>query len=203
MINPEAYIRFKDMPNFQSMFGNIGNSWDNPYPKDLYIKGVIKNLTKDFTEVKSAAGAPGAVTDLHTYTINAGSLKAGEILYGYYGGFFNNNDNNKNLVVDFGTANVETTGLIDIDDLGWQFLITYGIVDATTVAYALSLVAGLVQADSTPALAGGFGGRCISRGGVLTPANLDSNNQVLRVRGQGTALGDVTKRVAEINIVRF
>jgi hypothetical protein len=203
MYNPASFVTHRELPNFTALFGNLSNSWNNPFPNDLYIKSVAKNIRSNSDLVQSAAGAPGAVTDLDTVTYAAGSFKAGQILDVRYGGFFNANDNNKNLIVDFGTANVETTGLIDIDDLGWQFFIRYMIVDPTTVRYTSTLVAGLMQSDSVPTLAGGFGGRCISRGGILTPANMDSNSQVLRVRGQGTALGDVTKATATIDIMRF
>lgn len=203
MFNPEAFVKYKDLPNLTSVFGNLSNSWNNDFPNDLYIKGVAKNIRNSSALVQSAAGAPGAITDLDTVTYAAGVFKAGQILDVRYGGFFNSNDNDKNLLVEFGTANVENTGLKDIDDLGWQLFIRYMIVNATTVRYAMSLIAGMAESTSAPVFAGGFGTRIISRGGTLTPANLDSNSQVLRVRGQGTALGDVTKATATIDIMRF
>jgi hypothetical protein len=173
------------------------------FPNDGYITGVAKVIHQNYDLVQSAAGAPGAVTSLDEFTIVAGALKPGYLLEVCYGGFFNSNDNDKTLTVDFGTANVENTGARDIDDLGWQFFIRYGIVDATTVRYAMSLVAGMAELTSVPVLTGGFGARVISRGGTLTPANMDSNDQLLRVRGQGTALGDITKAIAYIKLTRF
>jgi hypothetical protein len=76
-------------------------------------------------------------------------------------------------------------------------------VNATTVRYVMSLITGMAESTSAPVFSGGFGTRIISRGGTLTPANMDSNNQLLRVRGQGTALGDITKAIAYIKLTRF
>lgn len=191
--------RFKRLQSYIATRVKLGGI----FPNDGYITAIAKTIEKDFSSVQSGAGAPGAVTDLHTFTVPAGCLKVGDFFDVYYGGSFNTNDNNKNLIVDFGIANVETTGLIDIDDLGWQIMIRYGIQSTTVVSYALTLIGGLVQADSTPALAGGFGGRCVSRGGTFAVNNIDTNSQVLKVKGQGTALGDVTKTVAEIKLTRF
>lgn len=203
MYNPLSYVQFKDLPKFDDLVGQRGIHSTGLFPNDRFIKAVAKNIAKDFTLQQSAAGAPGAVTDLHSVTIPAGALKPNDFFDVYYGGFFNVNNNDKNLVTEFAGQSSETTGLFDVDDLGWQFHIRYGVFDTTTIAYAMTLLAGLVQADSTPTLVGGFGGRCISRGGILTVANIDSNASVIRVRGQGTALGDVSKRVAIVNLTRF
>lgn len=203
MPSTENFVQFKDLQNFADLIGQRGIHSTGLFPNDRYFKGIAKNIAKDFSAVQSAAGAPGAVTDLHTFSVAAGALKPNDFFDVYYGGFFATNNNDKNLVAEFAGQSAETTGLFDVDDLGWQFHIRYGVVDTTTIAYAMTLVCGLVQADSTPTVVGGFGGRCISRGGTLTVANIDSNASILKVRGQGTALGDVTKRVAIINLVRF
>jgi hypothetical protein len=204
LFSPESFVRYKDLPNINSLIGQRGTPpLTGNFPQDVFLKGYAKNIDKNFSLTQSAAGAPGAVTDLHSFTVPAGSLKPNDFFDVYYGGFFNTNNNDKNLAAEFAAQSAETTGLFDVDDLGWQFHIRYGIFDATTVRYTITLVAGLVQVDSTPTVVGGFGGRCISRGGSLTVANMDSNSSVIRVRGQGTTLGDVTKSVALINLTRF
>lgn len=203
MYHPTSFAQHKDLPNLSDLIGQRGVPGTGLFPNDRFIKGVAKTIDKNFDLTQSAAGAPGAVTTLHEITIPAGALKIGDFFDIHYGGFYAANDNNKNLVIDFGIANTETTGLIDIDDLGWQFFIRYGIFSATVVRFVITLIGGLMQSDSALVFSGGFGGRHLTRGGSITVADINANSQLIRVRGQGTALGDVTKSVATVNLTRF
>ena len=79
MFNPSGFVKHKELPNFQSMFGNTGKSWDAVFPNDLYIKSIAKNIVNRSDTVLISGAGPVV---LHSFSFPAGSLKAGNIIDG-------------------------------------------------------------------------------------------------------------------------
>lgn len=201
--NPESFVKYRDLPNLNTMFGNIGHSWNNLLPNDLYIKGLPKVINTDFSTVNSAGAGPDT---LHTFSIPAETLKAGDLLDVVYGGNTAANDNNKFLQTEFDGLTIEATGGTDIDDaVGWIFLMRIGIIDSTHIVAVSSFLWNALAVDSPAAIfttfAAGF--MAIGRNRLRTVANMDSNAMVLRVRAGGVVAADIFQNYSEIRLTRF
>lgn len=205
MYLPDSSVRFKDLPNFNSIFGNIGNSWTNPLPKDLFIKGVPKNILNSFTNI----GNQGTGLDtLRSFTFPAKSLaKNGDLFHAYLGGFFAGNDDNKRIQLSFGGSVLINTALIDIDGLG--FLIDLLIIreDATHVTSVLGAGLAQVEATSAPALTANTIGTLISyrNSDFIAVSDMDANSNILLLEAESaTATNDnIVHNIAKIELTRF
>lgn len=203
MINPEAYIRFKDIPNFQSMFGNIGNSWINPSPNDLYIKGVSKTILREAPATASGNVGGGEDTIL-AYSILAGSLKIDlDYVKGVIAGGIAGNDNNK--AVRFYVNGVQLIGptTIDLDGpQGWVLRFEIIRKDATHVIVSADLSIDALAIDSGGVVTISSGIFMQSLCNVVTVSNLASNDLPISVTGEGTSDNDVTKMMTIIELCR-
>lgn len=204
MYNPEAFAKHKDLPNLTAMFGNLGNSWNNPLPNDLFIKGVPKNIQKLFA-VADVKGNIGAGTDdLHTYTFPAKGFKQnGDKIHFKYAGLFATNDNDKRIQILFGGQVFEDFGAFDFDSGLWVVEGDYTRVTTTTVranswgSYGEPLVMDEGVVSGTPDII--FLGRNI----VLTVPDMDANDTILKVTGTATANDDITQTYSWLDLTRF
>lgn len=118
MFNPRQFAKKSDIPNYNSMFGNIGNSWDNPLPNDLYIKGVPKTVVK----LSNFVGNVGLGLDtLLSFTFPANTFRKDQSDYikGVLAGGFGTNNDDKRIQLSFGGNVLFNTGLLDLDDFGY------------------------------------------------------------------------------------
>lgn len=208
MYTPNSFVQYKDLPNFTTMFGNIGKSWDNPLPNDLYIKGVPKNIKKIFATADIVGNIGAGVDDLHTFTLPGGSLKRnGDYLIADLGGSIATNDNDKRVLGLFDGSTYED-GVAAPQDLdgggnnGWRFFNKFIRVDATHVRVHSFFATLFLHINS----AGGFvltNYMQLNRDFLLTVANLDTNDIVMKCQGEATANNDVVQDMTVIDLVRF
>lgn len=204
MINAESFIRFKDLPNFQSMFGNIGNSWDNPLPNDLYLKGIPKNIQKLFATADIKGNIGVGTDDLHTFTLPATGLKQnGAQIKFIYGGAFATNDNDKRIQILFDNQVLEDFGAFDFDTGIWRVVGDYTRIDATHVRGSSLAMYGEPLVIDEGVIAGTPDVIFLARHTVLTVSNLDTNSVILKVTGTATADNDITQSLSWLDLVRF
>lgn len=206
MYNPESFVKYKDLPNLTTMFGNLGNSWTNPLPNDLYIRNVRKQI-KSIVTVNN--GGAGALVTMHTFTLPAKSLKTnGDVLYGTSAGTFGGpNDNDRAIQFFIDGQLFAGTGVVDIDNdnAGWEYLWEIKRLSSTSViATSLSLFnAGLIDSAGTASTPGATGSLSQARVATLTAlADLDTNDVVLNFQGQGGAVTDVVQRYTNLELMR-
>lgn len=202
-MNRNQLITRADIPNLTPMFGNLGNSWNNPFPNDLFIKSIAKTIHTDFSKVDQSGAGPDT---LHTFSFPANSLKVGDIISSVHGGNIAANNNNKEIRTEFDAQVIENTGGLDKDDVqGWIFLTKIGIIDTTHVICVGNLIWGPLDVDSTAAIFNTFTSGFFSggRNRALTVADITSNAMVLRVRAGGAAAADVYQNFSEIQLTRF
>lgn len=207
VINSESYIRFKDLPNFQSMFGNIGNSWNNPLPNDLYIKGVPKNVFR----LTNFVGNVGTGLDtLLSFIFPAKSLKLNELDHfrcTLAGGFLNNDDN-KRIQVSFGGNILYNSGLADLDDFGfWLDFIIFRLSN-TNFNFGMQVSEGQVVADSTPTLFSPGGIYSARNGNILTlsgGSTFNGNAQTLLLEAESSTAtnNNIIVNIASVELIRF
>lgn len=205
MITPETFVQYKNLPNYNSMFGNIGKDWNNPLPNDLFIRGVPKVINRQFTRVNSSGAGPDT---LHTFTIPAKTLKAGDLVEYWAGGGWAGNDTDKFVHGEFGNLVYENGGALDIDGSGWVLCSRILVVDVTHVNITHFVVAGAVSLDSGNVVnTFGLGAIVIVRTLNNTAINnMDSNDSVVRIRsvaGAGAAANDIFQDTSEIKLTRF
>lgn len=201
--SPESFVKYKDLPNLNTMFGNIGQSWTNPLPNDLFIKGVPKN-------VFSGVGAGNVGTGLDTlfaFAFPATSFKQnGANARIIVDGLFGSNDDNKRIAVGFDATTVFDTALQDIDGNGFRIVLDILRIDATHVNLTISNVFSLLVVNSAGAIvSGGFHTAAITFNN-LAVQNMDtgSDNSLLVTGESATATNDnVLVNQALIDLVRF
>jgi hypothetical protein len=204
MQNTSSFVQFKDLPNFQSMFGNIGSSWNNPVPNDLYIKGVPKNIVKLFATADIKGNIGVGTDDLQTVTLPATTFRqdGAQVKFLYAGGFATN-DNDKRIQILFDGQVFEDFGAFDFDAGLWRVEGDYTRIDATHIRatsfglYGEPLVADEGVISGTPDII------YLARNTVLTVSNLDSNPVVLKVTGTATANDDITQNLTWLDLIRF
>lgn len=204
MFNPFGFVQHKDLPNIQTMFGNMGNSWNNPLPNDLFINGVSKNIHK--TIDNTGIGNQGAGLDLlHSFTLPAKTLrKNGDYLDVIYGGSYANTEANKQLRLRIDSQPIISFGaVIDLENGEWYTKYRLYRASPTLVIWTgIDMHVHLRMADGA-IITSPSGSFLVPRTNSATVANLDNNNVVLEVHGEGTADGDVLLKIADICVTRF
>lgn len=189
------------------MFGNLGQSWNNTVPNDLYIKNVPKKIVGRFDSVGNSGVA---LTTLHSYTIPAGTLKDNDFVTGVGSGSYANNDNNKKVIfVIFGVAVIEDflAGVQDVDGggslAGWNCNWGVGRIDATHIAIFTNLAGQFYFLDGAGGVIinGSFHHLTRNQPSLVVP-NLDSNNLIIEFEGQATANNDVTQTYSNVFLTR-
>lgn len=204
MYNPEANVKYKDLPNLTPMFGNLGNSWNNPLPNDLYIKGVPKNIFKLYAAADIKGNIGAGTDDLQTYTLPAKGLKSnGDKIHFKYAGLFATNDNDKRIQILFGGQVFEDFGAFDFDAGLWVVEGDYVRVDSTHIRassmgmYGEPLVMDEGVVSGTPDII------FLGRNTVLTVPDMDANATILKVTGTATANDDITQTYSWLDLTRF
>jgi hypothetical protein len=202
MFNPEAFVKYKDLPNLTPMFGNLGNSWDNPLPNDLYIKSVPKNILSSSALTNN--NGTGLDT-LRTFVFPAKSLKSnGDLFHAWLAGVVASNDDNKRLQLSFGGTVLFNSGLFDFDGGGWQIELLMIRVDATHVSSLVLSATGFFAIDSTLALASSGVQYNLGNANTLVVANMDTNSNTLLLECESATAGtNVFHNVAKIELTRF
>lgn len=202
MYNPNASVQFKDLPNFTSLFGNRSNSWDNALPNDLFIKGVPKNIRKDYVKRDSTGAGPDV---LDTFTIPAGTLTVNSFFDFWFGGGLATNDTDKRIDAQFDGTAFEDTGARDLDAGNWVLFGRVAAISDTSVLISSSILVSSLAVDSTAAVITTFneGHFTSTRNKTQAVASLLANNMVIRCRGYGAAAADVFQRGSIINLTRF
>jgi hypothetical protein len=202
MFNPEAFVKYKDLPNLTSMFGNLGNSWNNALPNDLYIRGVPKNILSSSTLTNNNGTG---LDPLRTFTFPAKSLKSnGDLFHAWLAGVVASNDDNKRLQLSFGGTVLFNSGLFDFDGGGWQLELLLIRVDATHVNSLILSATGFFAIDSTLALASAGVQYNLGNANSLTVNNMDTNsNDLLLECESATASTNIFHNVAKIELTRF
>lgn len=204
LFSPESFVRYKDLPNFTALFGNLSNSWDNPVPNDLYIKGVAKNIQKLFATADIKGNVGGGTDDLHTYTLPATGLKQNGAKIDFtYAGNFATNDNDKRIQILFDGQVLEDFGAFDFDAGLWRVVGDYIRVDATHVRASSLAMYGEPLVMDEGVVAGTPDIIFLARNQVLTVSNLDSTAVVLKVTGTATANDDITQTTSWLDLTRF
>lgn len=201
MFNSKLITR-AELPNLTTMFGNLGHSWDNALPNDLYIKGVPKNIFSG-----SGVGNQGAGLDvLFSFSFPAKSFNKdganGRIILD---GFFGVNDNNKRIAVGFDSTTIIDTGLIDIDNNGFRIILDVMRISSTVVALTISVNIGAIFIDSAGTIISTGSDFSIVTFASLSVANMDTNSIGLLLTGEsgGAANDDVVCNQVLIDLVRL
>lgn len=176
MINPSANVQFKDLPNFQSMFGNIGNSWDNTLPNDLYIKGVPKNV---FKETNFTGNVGLGLDTLRTFTFPANTFRRDQFDYLRVtaAGSFAANDDNKRIKLSFGGNELYNSGSADLDDFGYYIDLVIFRLSNTNFNAGMIIQEGQIVSDSAAT---------VNSSGDITTAR---NNSIITLSGGSTFSG--------------
>lgn len=200
------FITRDELPNLTHIFGNVGQSWNNALPNDLFIKGVPKNILNSSTKT----GNVGTGLDpLRSFSLLAGSLRANnDLLHFWFGGAFGINNDDKRLQVSFGGNVLLNTGQLDLDNHGW-FL--EGIIirlSDTTFNFILNSNLGQILSDSVPVLSSTGSlvtartGNAVTLSGATT---FSGSNQTLLIEAESfVAVNDnITHDIAKIELTRF
>jgi len=207
MNSPFSNVQFRDLPNFNQLFGNIGNSWDNALPNDLFIKGVPKNIQKLFatTDIKGNIG--GGLDNLQSFLLPAKGLKSnGSYIDFAYAGNLAANNNDKQVSATFDGQTFLDSGLTDLDlDVGWFAWGRIIRLTSTSIRACSGILMNLAQIDSANAVQTfGAGYASVGRTVTLTAiADLDANDVTIQVKGQGTNNDDVTQNISILELTRF
>jgi hypothetical protein len=199
MANTSRWVRREELPNPKLLRGAIKLS--GTLPNDAYIIGVPKNIHQDRSLVQAGA----SLVVLHTFTLPAGSLKAdNDFLDIIYAGGFAANNNTKNITLRANGNVVHSFGLFPINSAGWTYYVRYIRVSATSIVTVSMNIAGVINRDAATAAMSGSGTHFQLIGNVgTTVQNLNTNNNVIDVQGQGTAANDVSQSYSSIAITRF
>lgn len=207
-MNQSKLITRAELPNIHTAFGNIGNSWNNSLPNDLFIRGMPKYIVKDFT----TSGNLGAGLDsLKSYTIPAGTLKDDDFVIGIASGKYAANDNNKRVVLAIpGVATIED-GLgaaQDIDggggNVGWNLFYGFARRDSTTLVFFSKFSGEFISFDGAGASVVNLAFHHFNRNlDGVTVSDLDSNDLVIDVEGEGTSNNDITQDFNVVQLTRF
>ena len=188
MFNPFGAARYKDLPNLTPMFGNIGKSWNNPLPNDLYIKGVPKNI---FKETNFTGNVGTGLDTLRTFTFPAGSFRLDQQDYfqARVGGGFLANDDNKRVQLSFGGNILLNTGSLDVDNFGYYWDLVIMRLTNTTFNYILGCNLGQIVADSAAVVTSVGSLHTARTGNIVTLSGgttFDGNAQVLLLEAESS-----------------
>lgn len=207
-MNLNRQLTPRDLPNLTSLFGNIGHSWDNDLPDDLFIKGVPKTIVHRFDSV----GNQGAGLDtLQNFTIPAGTLKDNDFVVGIAAGTYANNDNNKRVVLAIpGIATIED-GLGSAQDIdgggglaGWNIIYAFGRIDSTSLSIFSKFSGEFISFDGAGASVVNLAFHQFNRTSAdLTVPDLDANDLVIEIEGEGTSNNDVVQSLNIVTLTRF
>lgn len=198
MINPEGFVRYKDLQNIDRLIrkdltsGNITINGLVIKPNGLII-GVPKVIQNLFLDADNKGNVGTGVDDLQSFTLPLNSLAAdGDFLDVDYGGFYAaNNDDKRTLALFDGTTYEDGNGAPQDQDggsnNGWRFLNRITRKDSTHVIIQSFLAAEFIFMDSAAVLAapGAAGYMQFNRNVVnLAVANLNNNNIVMKVQAE-------------------
>jgi hypothetical protein len=195
-----------ELPNLTTVFGNLGNSWNNDFPNDLYIKSVPKNFLTDFGAIVNVGAAR---TRLHRIPVIANLLKTDkDQLRGKSSGTTASNDNDKSIQFDVDGTNVISMGLTDIDgSIGWiiDYIITR--ISNTTIRVIADIKINAVAIDSANVVTTfTLSHYAEVRNSDVTLAGggtLIANSFNIDVFAQGSSNADITQNYSTIDILRF
>ncbi len=170
-MNQSKLITRAELPNIHTAFGNIGNSWNNPLPNDLFIKGVPKCIYS-----AQGAGNVGTGLDvLFSFSFPAKTLpKDQDYFRATFLGDFGVNNDDKRLAAAFNST-LWDTGLIDIDSQGFLLEMVGVRRDATHMDITTSIQISFVKIDSAGVItaSGGFELAVITNNNLVVQ-NLDN-----------------------------
>lgn len=203
------FARRADIPNFTTMFGNLGKSWTAPLPDDSFLKGVAKTIRTDFSVIGNPALA--GLQTLHSYTLPARSLRNNnDYLIIETSGRYSGTANLKANALSFQGIFFVNTGLRALNSASWRCRAELYRITPTQLRYSATIwmghfgVTSATVADSNGGL-GGFNFNFVSNPTDLAVADLDVNNSVITVAASSgaAAAGDVDCVVTKIELVRF
>lgn len=206
MYSPESFVKHKDLPNFSSIFGNLGQSWDNPLPNDLYIKKVPKNILSNSASV----GNVGTGLDpLRSFTFPAKSLKNNnDFFHARFAMLFAANADTKRIQVSFNSVVMYNSGAFAINSNGAMLDVL--VIRKTNVLfnYFVNITEGqlVTTIGSPPATINSSGFIGGTRPGIdAVPANFDTNSNILLLEAEsGTATNDnIVNYLTEIELTRL
>lgn len=204
MYNPSSFVQYKDLANLTPMFGNLGNSWNNPLPNDLYIKSVPKNIFKKFLEADKVGNIGAGTDDLQTFTLPAKSLRSnGDRLRQSVAGSFAVNDNDKRIQILVDGQVVEDFGAFDFDAGEWVAYINYIRETATILRVDYMAMYGEPLVIDEGVVSGTPDVIYLPRIRRLTVANMDTTAIVFKVTGTATADNDIVQSMTWIDLTRF
>jgi hypothetical protein len=173
----------------------------------IKANGYIVGYSKTIHSAAPNVGNSGAGLDtLFSFDIPINSL-ANDLDYfeAEFAGFYSANNNDKRLLFSVAPNAFEDTGVIDIDNLSWNYRLKGIRVSATALILNSCFEGGVLQTDSAGVNAAtGVGGRFNARAGTPTNiANLNSNVLNLLVQAEGVADNDITIRSARIMVCQM
>src|SRR5262249_7805716 len=162
------------------------------------IISVPKSIKTDSSVVGNSTTT---LTDLHTFTLPAGSLNAnGDYIRVRYSGPFAANANTKRIVILFGGQTVHDPGLFDQRTGGWTYDIVYLRVSATSIMTTILGAWNAITRDGAGVM--GNNGFLFAGNGAITVTDLGANSQVMKVQAQGTATNDIQQNFSVIELVQ-
>ena len=207
MYNPESFVKYKDLPNFTSIFGNLGQSWNNPLPNDLYIKGVPKVI---FSGGNFAGNNGTGLDTVLTFPFPARSIRAnGDIFRATLGLGFASNDDDKRIQISFGIPAAETvlinTGVADFDSRGCHIDLVAHRLSSTQVNISVGMVAGAIAVTSGSVVTSTGARTDAMNFNVQTVNNMDTliNNLLLQVESATATNNNIIWNVGLIELTRF
>ncbi len=210
MFNPEAFVKYKDLPNLSTLVRRgATNQFDVPITiNGLTIKtnGFIVGVPKVVGFNYAKVGNVGSGLDtLHSFTLAANGLPGnGDELECDLAGFAANNTNTKRLVISVGGTTILDTSLLDFEAFGWISRLLIGRIDATHINVALGHIEGQILVNTTPALIGTSPGSMLSRNSDnLVVSNLGSNTLTVLVQGEATANDDICQNYSRFRVTQM
>src|SRR5262245_51963507 len=163
------------------------------------IVGVGKTV---HTNVTATGNVGGGLDNLHSFTLPAGSLNANnDYVEAIYAGTFSTNDNNKRIVISFGSQTVDDSSLQDQDSGSWEYRITYFRLSSTSVRFVTRAVWGIIAADGAASMTGS-NGRVFTNTNTIAVADMSLNNLPLLVQAEGTANNDIQQILSIVQLTQ-
>lgn len=200
MYNPTKFVQYKDLPNLTPMFGNIGNSWNNPVPNDLYIKGVPKNI---FQNAASAGNIGVGLDTIRTFTIVANSLNNNQDYIDFeFLVLFATNDNDKRLQLEVDGQAQYNSALFDQDSGSALLQVRLYRFTAQVLIYRHLITWFDINRDGAGTMTGN--GRMNAFANIidLGSAKLDTTNIDVVLKGEATANDDVVSLLINVDLCR-
>src|SRR5262249_32485136 len=155
------------------------------------------------TNTAASGNSTTTLTDLHSFSLPAGSLNAnGDYIWIRYAGTFVNKGNTKRIVIVFAGQTVHDSGLVQDGAGGWTYDIIYERLSSTSIRATVLANWGAIFRDQAGAISGS--GFIFSENKDITGlSDLGANAQTLKVQGQsGTASNDVTQNKSVIELTQ-